>query len=127
VLTAKGVEALRERRAFEFVKPRGRAAKGKRKSAPSVAVAGDEVLFEALRALRRRLADEEGVPPYVVFSDATLRQMAASQPQTRAALRQIGGVGDVKLERYGAAFVDAIAVFRAKAPTYAVDRAAEPR
>ena len=56
----------------------------------------------------RKLADEQGVPPYVVFSDAALREMAAAQPSTLAAFRQIGGVGDVKLERYGKAFLEAI-------------------
>ena len=52
-----------------------------------------------------RLADAEGVPAYIVFSDAVLRGMAAHSPQTREALAQISGVGPVKLERYGEAFL----------------------
>ena len=52
-------------------------------------------LFEALRVLRKRLADEQGVPPYTVFSDATLRELAAKKPRTQSAFRAIGGVGDV--------------------------------
>jgi ATP-dependent DNA helicase RecQ len=62
--------------------------------------------FERLRALRKRLADAEGVPAYIVFSDAVLRQMAEVVPRTPAEMRGISGVGPVKLERYGGAFLD---------------------
>ena len=68
----------------------------------------DETLFEALRALRKRLAAEQGVPPYVVFGDATLMQMAAERPLDEGALLAINGVGDTKLERYGDAFLEVI-------------------
>jgi ATP-dependent DNA helicase RecQ len=68
----------------------------------------DTPLFEALRALRKRLADERGVPAYVVFSDATLLAMAANCPRTTAALLSIPGVGPVKVERYGAAFLEVL-------------------
>ncbi|MDE2597855.1 MAG: DNA helicase RecQ, partial [Sphingomonadales bacterium] len=62
-------------------------------------------LFDALRALRRELAQEAGVPPYVVFHDSVLREMAASRPASRSELSQIGGVGTRKLEAYGDAFL----------------------
>ncbi|MEQ1768167.1 MAG: RQC domain-containing protein, partial [Methylotenera sp.] len=62
-------------------------------------------LFEALRTLRRDLALEAGVPPYVIFHDSTLREMAESRPASLAALGGIGGVGARKLEAYGDAFV----------------------
>ncbi len=65
----------------------------------------DEALFEALRGLRKRLADEQNVPAYVVFSDATLAEMAARRPATRAELLEVNGVGQAKLERYGDAFL----------------------
>jgi ATP-dependent DNA helicase RecQ len=65
-------------------------------------------LFERLRALRKRLADAEGVPAYIVFSDAVLRQMASQMPRNRAALLSISGVGPVKLERYGEAFLEVL-------------------
>ena len=68
----------------------------------------DDPLFEALRALRRRLADERGVPAYVVFSDATLLTMAADHPTTAAGLLAIPGVGPVKLERFGQAFLEVL-------------------
>ena len=69
----------------------------------------DEALFDELRALRKRLADEQNVPAYVVFSDATLAEMAARQPSTSAALLEVNGVGQTKLERYGDAFLAVIA------------------
>ena len=69
----------------------------------------DEDLFEALRALRKRLADEQNVPAYVVFSDATLAEMAARRPGTHAELLEVNGVGQTKLERYGDAFLAEIA------------------
>ena len=65
-------------------------------------------LFEALRECRRALAAEAGLPPYVIFHDATLREMAAVRPKTQSALAQIGGVGARKLEAYGDAFLDVI-------------------
>ncbi|ABQ68274.1 DNA helicase RecQ [Rhizorhabdus wittichii] len=65
-------------------------------------------LFDRLRALRRDLAREQGVPPYVVFNDSTLREMAALRPETLAGLAQISGVGAKKLETYGETFLAAI-------------------
>ncbi|PKL24720.1 MAG: DNA helicase RecQ [Spirochaetae bacterium HGW-Spirochaetae-3] len=65
-----------------------------------------EELFMALRALRKRLADEAGVPPYVVFPDRTLKEMAISKPGSEEALATVYGVGRAKLERYGSAFLE---------------------
>jgi ATP-dependent DNA helicase RecQ len=65
-------------------------------------------LFEALRALRRELAAEAGLPPYVIFHDATLREMAATRPASLAELGDVGGVGARKLEAYGEAFLNVI-------------------
>ena len=65
-------------------------------------------LFEALRTLRRELAGEAGVPPYVIFHDATLREMAAARPATRAELGAIGGIGQRKLDAFGDAFLAVI-------------------
>jgi len=61
-----------------------------------------------LRACRRRLASEQGVPAYVVFHDATLVEMAMVKPQTLDDLRRVSGVGDTKLSRYGDAFLEAL-------------------
>ena len=68
----------------------------------------DASLFEQLRALRRRLADAEGVPAFVVFGDATLRGLAKARPVDRHAMLSVSGVGPAKLERYGDAFLTMI-------------------
>ena len=65
-------------------------------------------LFDALRSLRRDLAEQGGVPPYVIFHDSTLREMAATRPQSLSELSEIGGVGARKLEAYGDAFLTVI-------------------
>ena len=65
-------------------------------------------LFEALRACRRDLAKAAGVPPYVIFHDSSLREMAELKPTTPNTLANISGVGAAKLERFGAAFLDVI-------------------
>ena len=65
-------------------------------------------LFEALRSVRRELAAEVGVPPYVVFHDAVLRAMAADRPDNLHAMGTIPGVGAKKLEAWGEAFLDVI-------------------
>ena len=65
-------------------------------------------LFEELRALRKRIADERGVPAYIVFNDATLRDMASRMPKTDGEFLGVSGVGAAKLDRYGDEFLDAI-------------------
>jgi ATP-dependent DNA helicase RecQ len=70
----------------------------------------DLPLFEALRALRRELAEEQGVPPYVIFHDVTLQEMARRRPATLAGLGDISGVGERKLSHYGRRFLDEIGV-----------------
>jgi ATP-dependent DNA helicase RecQ len=114
VLTPLGLEALKDGRTIECAKPRTvRKAKRERGSKGRTAATGpaDMNLFEELRKLRKAIADEQGVPPYVVFSDATLRELCAARPDSLSAFRHISGVGDVKLERYGEAFVEAIRAF----------------
>jgi ATP-dependent DNA helicase RecQ len=68
----------------------------------------DRVLFEALRALRRTIAEERGVPPYLVFSDASLRDMARLKPRTREGLLEVKGVGEWKAETFGERFLKVI-------------------
>jgi len=68
----------------------------------------DQTLFDALRVRRKQLADAAGVPPFVVFSDATLAEMARYMPTDTAQLHRISGVGEHKLGRYGKAFLDVI-------------------
>ncbi len=71
----------------------------------------NEDLFAILRTLRKQLADEQGVPPYVVFGDASLAEMSALQPRDSQGFLAINGVGERKLERYGQPFLDAITGF----------------
>jgi ATP-dependent DNA helicase RecQ len=68
-------------------------------------------LFSQLKILRKKLADEQSVPPYIVFSDASLRQMAQKYPQTSSAFSRISGVGDRKLAQYGDVFTQTIRKF----------------
>lgn len=79
--------------------------------APSFGASGsaDVDLFERLRALRKRLADAQGIPPYVVFSDKALRDMCARMPRTPDEFLEVNGVGEKKLERYGGVFLAEIA------------------
>ncbi|MBO0460424.1 DNA helicase RecQ [Enterococcus sp. DIV1298c] len=72
-------------------------------------------LFEVLRQLRTDLASEAGVPPYVVFSDATLKDMSRNRPSDRLALLQIKGVGQSKLDKYGEVFLQTIQDFQESA------------
>jgi ATP-dependent DNA helicase RecQ len=107
-LNAASWEVMRGQRAVRLV----RMARGKKKEkAPAEAVSGDGVdqeLFEALRRLRRRLAEERKVPPYIVFTDATLRQLARLRPTTPEKMRQVSGVGEAKLRDFGAAVLEVI-------------------
>ncbi|MBI4371015.1 MAG: RecQ family ATP-dependent DNA helicase [Elusimicrobia bacterium] len=98
-----GVPAVPRDRARAKTKSRSAAGRG-----PSGAPA-DEELFERLRRLRRLIAQKQGVPPYVVFHDSALLEMAALKPGTLDALGGVKGVGERKLARYGAAFLKAIA------------------
>lgn len=82
---------------------------GSRSSAHAELASADVPIFEALRAWRSAEASEQGVPAYIVFGDATLRELAAARPSTIAELDGITGIGQKKLERYGEAVLDAVA------------------
>jgi len=79
-------------------------------SAVSSEVAGQS-LFQHLVALRKQIAAEAKIPPYVIFHDATLKEMALSMPSSLEALKSIQGVGSAKLEKYGARFLKAISEY----------------
>jgi len=105
-VTAKGSELLKSR---EQVKGQINEAKKSERSAARVKSSPDseydKSLFSLLRNKRKELADAAGVPPYVIFSDKTLVEMAAYFPQSKDSLLNISGLGKVKYERYGAAFL----------------------
>lgn len=97
---------VRKDRAGEARRP-GR----KKTAAPSPAPEAED-LFSALRAVRTRLAQEENVPAYVVFSNATLADMAEKAPRTMDEFLDVTGVGEVKAARYGEEFLRAIAEYQ---------------
>ena len=82
----------------------------KTKTSRRARVVGDteRTLWDALRECRTRLAQEQGVPPYVIFHDATLMEIMATRPSTLAQFSHISGVGERKLEQYGQAFLDVL-------------------
>ena len=85
------------------------SARGKSPSSPTELPPEAEPVFEKLRAWRAAVAKEQGMPAYVIFHDATLRQIAASPPSTLAGLAAINGVGETKLARYGQQILDVLA------------------
>ena len=98
------------------IKQTPKVRKGSAAKLPKSARAGaadlteaDVELFERLRALRLRLAQEAAVPPYVIFHDATLAAMAAARPVTEEELLALPGIGEKKLATYGKAFLEEIA------------------
>ena len=74
-------------------------------------VSFDKRLFDVLRNVRRAIADEQNVPAFIIFHDSTLTDMCVKIPTTREALLSVSGVGQVKAERYGKRFLDAISDF----------------
>ncbi|MBP6798594.1 MAG: DNA helicase RecQ [Luteimonas sp.] len=88
---------------------RERVARGRAAPAVEALAAADKPVFEALRELRTRLAREQNVPPYVIFHDSTLRQIAARRPADEHELATIAGIGGGKLARYGALVLDTVA------------------
>jgi ATP-dependent DNA helicase RecQ len=99
-------------RGEEQVMLREIAQRKRRKKAASVDTGPDASLFEALRAWRRRTADELGVPLYVVLHDSTLKSIAARKPVTLAELSEIAGIGARKLETYGPIILDVVSTSR---------------
>ncbi|GAB2640853.1 DNA helicase RecQ [Nocardia goodfellowii] len=115
-LTEAGNEVLfdgrqvRLRREVERAPKPARAAKAKAGKAPAADLAAADVpLFERLRAWRAATAKEQGVPAYVVFHDATLREIAKRKPTSLSELGAVGGVGEAKLAKYGEGVLEVLA------------------
>ena len=110
-LTALSGPVLKGEKTVPLVKFRSFEEKKAATAVPVKAPAadgGDPDLFEALKVVRRKLADEHEVPAYVIFSDKTLKDMAAKVPHNPVEFRQVHGVGEAKLEHYGSIFLTAI-------------------
>ncbi|HXC53620.1 MAG TPA: DNA helicase RecQ [Candidatus Limnocylindrales bacterium] len=122
-VTEEGIEVLRSRSQVMLAQLPERSTRAGKSSGDASAprtpkgragdIVCDETLFEILRTLRREIADKLAVPAYIVFGDVTLREMARDVPTSRDALSAITGVGEVKLERFGDAFLDAIREYAA--------------
>jgi ATP-dependent DNA helicase RecQ len=113
-LTQAGLDALRKRKPITLTKQMDVAAKPEK--ARAGAIQCDEPLFERLRALRRKLADERDVPAYVIFSDVSLREMARAYPTTASEFRRIPGVGEQKLKDFAEPFLGEIRSYLADNP-----------
>lgn len=103
-LNAASWEVLRGTRTVSLMRvatPKVRDSRAERDSAEGV----DHALFERLRGLRRTIAEERGVPPFLVFSDATLREIARRKPRSREEFREVYGVGEKKLADLGERFI----------------------
>jgi ATP-dependent DNA helicase RecQ len=124
-LTDQGRAALKSRQKITLTRPVAPTGEAKHRIGE---IACDEVLFGKLRGLRKQLADERGVPPYIVLSDVSLRQMARFYPANERELSRISGVGDRKLREFGAMFLGEIAAHLQANPRqiFADDSFAEP-
>jgi ATP-dependent DNA helicase RecQ len=111
VLTEKSRPLLRGETTLQLREDRKAAAAPRKKPRSEQLAADDEPLFDLLRECRRKIAAEHGVPPYVIFHDVTLREIAATKPRTADELLEIGGVGRAKLERYGERFLDVVRTY----------------
>jgi ATP-dependent DNA helicase RecQ len=116
-ITERGQQVLKGQltvslKKFQVAEKADKQTRASKKAAADAAAAGagtpEAKLFERLRQLRKRIADEQGVPPYVVFTDTTLQEMAREQPTSRIAMLSVSGVGMKKFETYGEAFIEAI-------------------
>ena len=111
-LTPQALQLLRAEETLELARPRvqEKLRKKKKKTGPVADLSEDDLrLFETLRELRKQLASEQGVPPYVIFGDAALVEMSRERPSNETQFLDINGVGQVKLERHGSTFLEAIA------------------
>jgi ATP-dependent DNA helicase RecQ len=108
-LTEKCRPVLRGEQQLELRKLSIEEKQTKEKKQKSPVRPQDQDLWEALRTLRMAIASESGVPPYVIFHDATLQEMVKNRPQSMSDMNRISGVGEQKLKRYGKQFLEEIA------------------
>jgi ATP-dependent DNA helicase RecQ len=113
-VSARAGAVLEGKAKVRIIKPVEKAPS--RKPATAGDMACHVPLFEALRTLRKQIAERQGVPPFVVFSDRTLREMSARMPRDAHEMLGVSGVGSNKLSHYGTAFLAAISAFRQEHP-----------
>lgn len=113
-LAERSREILYDKSKIEMKFPRETVQDKRQSTLSSVSNSSDKELFSLLRSLRAQYAANAHVPAYVIFTDATLREMCRRLPQTREELLAVSGVGNAKLERYGDAFIEVIKEYRTR-------------
>ncbi|MGH7977354.1 MAG: RQC domain-containing protein [Limisphaerales bacterium] len=112
-LTNDGAAILKQRKSVTLTKP---AVAPETTTSRAGEIACDEILFERLRELRKKIADERDVPAYIIFSDVSLRQMARNYPSNENDFARISGVGETKLREFGDIFLTEIELHLATNP-----------
>ncbi len=107
----KGEGEVRLRAAASARKRKAQPARRTARSATKTLEGVDSGLFDSLRALRQKIARERDVPPYIIFGDSTLRELAVLRPTIKAGFAEIRGVGDKKFADFGSTFMEAIATY----------------
>ncbi|HLG30505.1 MAG TPA: helix-turn-helix domain-containing protein, partial [Candidatus Brocadiales bacterium] len=118
IITQKGSAVLYGKEQITALKKE--EPKGKSPEKGSISSQYDAVLFEKLRHLRKKIAEEGQVPPFIIFSDKTLHEMCRYYPADLSEMRKISGVGDAKIKRYGDAFVCEIKGYLMENPSISV-------
>jgi ATP-dependent DNA helicase RecQ len=125
-LTLAGRDALRHRTPITLTKRIEVVSQSRDQKPRAGAIECDEMLFERLRGMRRKLADERNVPAYVIFSDVSLREMARNYPTTATEFRRIPGVGEQKLKDFAEAFFSEIKNYLAGNPRQTFSSGLDP-
>ncbi|MDQ7085229.1 MAG: DNA helicase RecQ [Sulfurovum sp.] len=105
-LTAFGVEVLKGKHSIDLKKERLSVQKAEAKKRVAYFDDYDAEMYDTLRTLRTQIATKKGIPPYIVFSDKTLKELSKTQPQNKAEMLAVHGIGEVKFERYGKVFLE---------------------
>ena len=105
-LTPFGIEVIKGAHTIELKKERLTVQKAETKKRVTYFDDYDTEMYDKLRDLRTQIASQKGIPPYIVFSDKTLKDLSVKIPQDKEAMLQVHGIGEVKFERYGSEFLD---------------------
>ncbi len=105
-LTLFGIEVIKGAHTIELKKERLTVQKAETKKRVTYFDDYDAEVYDKLRDLRTQIASQKGIPPYIVFSDKTLKDLSVKIPQDKEAMLQVHGIGEVKFERYGSEFLD---------------------
>jgi ATP-dependent DNA helicase RecQ len=105
-LTPFGIEVIKGGHTIELKRERLTVQKAETKKRVTYFDDYDTDMYDKLRDLRTQIASQKGIPPYIVFSDKTLKDLSVKVPQDKEAMLQVHGIGEVKFERYGSEFLD---------------------